>query len=229
MVDPGPIRTRDPVLLQGPADLEGQIGERPDILRDEFDWALLDQEKPVATPGDVTGDSANAVNLDGDILQVTIAFNVGDGDRVGIMEQDVNDADRCLELVRARSDPVQIGKGRPEADGGVTAHAEVLQVVEKDDRRGAVVLHRGQQERADDGIVAARLENNRGTEIQMIRLQARSTLGEGPGSEIRSAFDHHPGRFTCCMAVDHAHSATTPPCRDQSAYQALKSAYCVST
>ena len=50
-----------------------------------------------------------------------------------------------------------------------------------------------------------------------------------PGHEIGATIEHDAGRFTRGMAVDYAHSAITPPCVLQSAYQVLNSLYCAST
>ena len=66
--------------------------------------------------------------------------------------------------LKARLHAAEVRQRRQQADGAVTAHAEVADVVEEEDARGARRVARLAQQGADDRVGAARLVDHGGAE-----------------------------------------------------------------
>jgi hypothetical protein len=115
------------------------------VIQCEFDGAIFDQKEPVPAPGHISSDKALTGNVNRNVLVKAIAFNVHHGHGVGVLEIHFHDANRCLKLMPAGFNPAHVRECHREANGCVTAHAKVLQVIEIDHRCGVIRLARGQQ------------------------------------------------------------------------------------
>ena len=121
-----------------------------------------------------------------------------------------------------------MGQRHRQTDGTVSAHAQHRPCIKVDHARHATRIDRLHQQRAYHGRLTARLQHQGAAEVLMLLCQPLGTLGQGAGAKLGPALDNDACRFAAGMAVDHTHSVTTPPCRDQSANQLRKSVYCAS-
>ena len=60
----------DPVSFERSTDLAGHPAEFAQLRRGEVETVILHQEEPVPSPGDVTGDGAQPLDIDLDVLLV---------------------------------------------------------------------------------------------------------------------------------------------------------------
>src|SRR5262245_33418320 len=106
---------------------------------------ILDQEKPVAAPGDIAMD--RTVTLDGDAhgMGMAIARHIPDcyPPIVGQMRGD--DTDGGLDAMLAGLDTTHVRQRRNQSDRAMAAHAEVAHIVEEDHARSARRIARSAQ------------------------------------------------------------------------------------
>ena len=94
-----------------------------------------------------------------------------------------------------------------DADEPMAAHAEVGAVVEEDDAGDRAGLHRRREQRADDGVVAARLTHDRAAKMVEPRAQIVAPLGHRGAGGLRPSVDHDARRLAFGVRVDDAHRA----------------------
>lgn len=80
MVDLAAVRADDSLRAEGPADLPREVGQRLDVLQGDGQAMLLDEEEPVAAPGDIAADDPQARHLDRDLLGMAVGGNIREGD-----------------------------------------------------------------------------------------------------------------------------------------------------
>jgi hypothetical protein len=98
--------------------------------------------------------------------------------------------------------PAHVLKRFDESDRAMAAHSEISDVVKKDHPGGGIRIHRLAQKCTDDGIVAARLPNDRRAQSVMISLKDRQPVGHGTGSKIGKTVHDNTRWFTACMRID---------------------------
>src|ERR1700733_3167992 len=106
-------------------------------------------------------------------MGMAATLDVFDGRVVLVAQFDANDADRRFESVRAEADTAEMRERHGGADRRVPAHAEIADVVEEDQAGRAARILRLAEQRADQGVMAARFEKREPAD--MIEL-----LGEAP-------------------------------------------------
>src|SRR2546430_1658768 len=116
---------------------------------------IADKKKPVAAIRDIPDDGAIAVHIDRDVLCVTITRNICDRDRAVTVELGVDGARGRFYLVSTRSDAADIFERFDQADRAVAAHAEITDVVEKDDARDRRCGNGFAKNGTDDSVVPA--------------------------------------------------------------------------
>ena len=87
------------------------------------------------------------------------------------MERRRNHPHGRLETVLARLEAVQVRQRHDDSDGPVTAHAEIADVVEKDDPRCAGTVHRLAEERPDHDVGPARFVDDGAAETVELALE----------------------------------------------------------
>lgn len=80
VIDEFVVFASDPLILKSLADSGGEGGEFFEVVEADR-WSLvLDEEKPIASPGDFAGDGAVVGNFNLLVCNQTIARNIGNSD-----------------------------------------------------------------------------------------------------------------------------------------------------
>ena len=164
----------------------------------------VDEKEPVAAPGNI---SDNATIFSDRYLHgraMPIAWHIGDRYFTVWVQLCRDHPHRRLDSVRSRVQSPEISKRGHEADGPVTAHAEVSHVVEKDDSSGTRWIERPTKKRPDQCIGAARLIHHRRSKSVVLLTEDRKPLGHRAPTEIRSALQYQPGGFSGRMGIHYA-------------------------
>ena len=167
------------------------------------------RKKPVPAPADVACHAAEAIDLDGDRPVMAMALDVFEGRIVLLAQFDANDADRRLEPMRAKADAAEMRERHGSADRGVTAHPEIADIVEEYQAGGAGRVDRLAENRADQRVVASRLEDREAPDIIELLGEAPGAGSDsGPRPQRRAAFNDEPGGLAFGMGIDNAHDAS---------------------
>jgi hypothetical protein len=140
----------------------------------------LDQEEPIAAPGDVAAHFTDARHLHDDLLVLAEAHDVGDRNLAVCVQHRVHRADRRIDLYQPGLHLSGERERRHEADRAVAAHAEVADVVEEDDTEAAIAAVGRTQQRTDDDIGPARLVDDCGTVVVELLTEARERSLSAP-------------------------------------------------
>lgn len=178
------IHFRAALGIHGLPHAPAVIRERVGVLQREFLSVLRDEEKPIAAPGDVAGDFAQAGNVHGEILFRAPAWNVGDRDFAVRMQRGGDDTHRGFNPVLAGFDPSEMRERDNEANRPVPAHAEVADVVEEDDAASAGLVLGLDQQRTDDDLRAARFVDDGGAVVVEVALKSRAPSGQRTATQI---------------------------------------------
>ena len=169
-------------------------------------WSRTKKE-PVASPGDIAADLAIVGHFDFQVRGEAIARNVVHGDFAVRVQNGAHGSDGSLDAVLAGLDAIQKGEGRDEADGAVTTHAEVSNIIKEDDAGGAGGINGIAEQRADDYVGASRLVHDCGTKIIVLAAKTLEALGKRAGAEIGASTDNDASGFASGVGVDDANSA----------------------
>ena len=166
-----------------------------------------DEEEPVAAPGDIAVDAADAGDVERDGGGAAIAGDVADGGAAIGVEARFDGAAVGVDAADAGADAAQVGEGDHEADGAVAAHVEEADVIEEDHAGLAGGVVRLAEQGADDGVVAARLIDDGGADV----IEVRRGTGRGvPGraaAEIGAAGNDDAGGLAAGVGIDDADAA----------------------
>jgi len=194
----------DASTLQSLADAPSKAGEFFEIAEGYLNWAFaLSEIKPVAAPGNVAGDSAMALDFDGDIFSVAISRDVAHRDKSAAMRLRTNVSDRRFDSDAARLELTEVGEGGDQADGAVAAHADKSNVVKEDNAELVGRVRRLTEECADDGVITARFIDDGGAKLVVMFAKDGKAFAHGTGAEVGCAGKHEPGRFTAGMRIDY--------------------------
>src|SRR4030095_10776456 len=114
------------------AYLPGEIRQCFDIIYREFLLMIVDDEEPVAAPGDISADRPVSANIDHYPRCCSIAWNIGYGYLSIIVKDGFDDADWSFDLVPAGADALQVREGNHETAGAMATHAQIPYVVKED-------------------------------------------------------------------------------------------------
>src|SRR5271166_5431308 len=98
---------------------------------------LFHQVKPVAAPGDIPVDLPVTWHVDWHGNAGAKARHVFNGDFARWMQRGGDDSDGGFNAMDTGADSAEMRERGNEADGSVTAHADVSDVIEEDDASGA--------------------------------------------------------------------------------------------
>src|SRR5271165_504080 len=142
VVDLGTLCALDPVgserLPNGPCEVD----ELVEIFAVDGAGVMLDQKKPVATPGNVTGHRAVAGHFHFDGSRPAVAGYVFERYRAVFVQRRSYNADRRLDAVVSGLNPSQIRECGYDPDRSVPAHAEASAVIEENYPSDAVCMRR---------------------------------------------------------------------------------------
>src|SRR5579862_5047595 len=163
---------------------------------------VANEEEPVASPGDVTSHLAITRNFNFHIGGEAIARNIIHSDFAARVQDGANGSDWCLDAVLAGLDAIQKGEGRDEANGAVTAHAEIADIVKEDDASCAGGIDRVAKQRANDYVGTARFVDDGRTKTIVLAAKALQALGKRAGAEIGATAYNEARGFASSVGVD---------------------------
>src|SRR5215469_12847993 len=133
MVDFVAMVAGDTRALERLAHRPGEVGKRFHVLQRELETMLFHEKKPVAAPGHVAAHLAESRNIDRDFPSLAVARNIAHGYFPGLVESCGDDSNRRFYLVFSRLNAAHVRKRNHQADGAVTAHTEIADVIKEDD------------------------------------------------------------------------------------------------
>src|SRR5688500_9177458 len=204
VVDLAAVAAGDARARERAADGTCEPRERAHLAQLERAVVGVDEEEPVAAPGDVTRHLAEALHLDVHRLAMPIGDDVLDRDLAMALERAGHGAHGRIEPVRARGDAPEVLQSGDDADGPVAAHAEVTRVIEVDDRGHGARLHRRHQDPADNHVGGARLGHDRAAVAVMPRAQRRDAIHHRHAGEVGKALEHPPRGLAAGVGNDVA-------------------------
>lgn len=91
-----------------------------------------------------------------------------------------------------------------EADGAVSAHIEIADVIEEDDAGGTVGFEGFAEKCADDGVITAGFVDDGGAEMVEVAAEALEAFVEGAVAEVGEAFDDETGGFAAGVGINNS-------------------------
>src|SRR2546426_2121610 len=161
VVDLGAVAAGDAVGGQRLAYAPGGVGQRLDLVERNWRVRPVDEEEPVAAPGDITADDTEPRYLDRHGLVPAVRRHVLDRDALVVVQGAGDRADDGIDAVHAGRDAAEVAQGFDHADRAVAAHADVADIVEVDHRRHRTRLLGRAEPGADQHAAAARLARHR--------------------------------------------------------------------
>ena len=174
--------------------LVNRLPDPPAIIREglhigegEFVAVLPDEVKPIAAPRHITRHLADTGNINGEILLSTPARDVGDRNFSAGVQRRCDDPDRSFDLVLSGFEAVQVGESDHKANRAMTAHSEITDVVEEDHSADAGLVHRFDEQRADDRLRAAWLVDDGRPIAVELEPESLAAFRHWSGTKVRSA------------------------------------------
>ena len=196
VVDLSVIGAGNACRRQSAANLPGECSERFDLVKGEGKVMLAYQKKPVATPGDIAGDRAEAGNIHGNAGAKAIGRHIPKGDLVVWLQIDFDHADRGLDELLARPKPAKKSKRSGNADDAVAAHSQISGVIEEDDARCAGRIEGLNQQGSNENVGAARFAQDRAAVKVVFSAEQLESFRQRSRAKVRAAGDDAAGRFS---------------------------------
>jgi len=218
VVDLRAVRAGDVLRLERAADAPREVGQPLDLrqreIRHRRELRRVDEEEPVAAPGHVAGDGADAGHVQRHAGAVAPARHVEHRDVAVGVELGLDRADGGVEPMPARPDAAQVRQRRDDADRAVPAHAQQAHVVEEDHARHAARRARLDQQRAHHRVAAARLAGHRGAEGVVVACELGALVGQRGAAQRGAAFEHDARGLAGGVGIDDddlVHAAILEP------------------
>ncbi len=193
--------------VDGLTDAPGEVSEGIDVGEIQIEAMGFHEEEPVAAPGDIAGDGSDAGDLDGQVVGLAMAGDVGDGDGTVGVEGGGDGADGGVDAECTGVELVEVGEGDNEADGAVAAHAEVADVVEEEDAGLTGGVMGRDEEGTHHDIRTTGFVDDGGAEGVELILETPEAVGQGTVAEVGAALEDDAGGFTAGMGVEDADPA----------------------
>nr|GEU28650.1 HTH-type transcriptional regulator PtxR, putative [Tanacetum cinerariifolium] len=202
MVDRRAVVARDAGLRQGRAHGRAVRGQRFHVVHGDVETMVGSEKEPVAAVSHIARHRAVAGHLHRHRVLGTARGHVGDGDAAVVVQLRFHHAHGRIDAVQSRRDASHECERGHQADGAVAAHAQVADVVKKDDAGHAVRRMRFAQQGAHQHIGAARLAHHRRAEVVVILPEAHDPLGQRAVAQVRAAGRDQPRGFAARVGVD---------------------------
>src|SRR5579859_399270 len=189
--------------IDGQSNLPGEAGEPLDVRQCQWLAMVFDEEEPIPTPGDVAFDLTKTRHIDAEALFLAPTGNIVEGHLAVFVERSGDDPNGRLDPVRPGPDAPQVGEGGQQTDGSMAAHAQVADVVEKDDPRDARGVLGFDQDGADDHNRAARFLDDRRADMVVSLAEFFQLVGGASFAKRGTASDHDPGGFAACVGINN--------------------------
>ena len=133
---------------------------------------------------------------------IAIRGHVADGDAIAGVQDEGDGAYRRVEGMLAGLDAAQMRERDGDADGSVSAHAQVAGVVEEDDAGCRRWIDRLHEIGAHKHVGAARFAKDGAAEVVVAAAEMFKAFGERSGARIRKAIQNAAGGFARGVGVD---------------------------
>ncbi len=203
MVDLSALRALNAVGGKRLANLPREMDELVKVGSCNRVGVVLDQKKPIATPGDVAGHRAIPGNFDVDCSSPAVAGYVFKRYRAVFVQGGSHDADWRLDAVVPGPDPAQVCERGYDTDGSMPAHAQASAIVEENDARNAVSVGGFAKQCAHHRFGSTRFGDESPAEGFVILLKQKATLLQVDAAEVRTAFDDGSRRLAAGMRIDN--------------------------
>ena len=181
---------------QGLSNALSKLHQRIEILEHEILPVIVDEEKPVAAPRNITRHWSKSGHVNSNFCREPVARHVCHFNFATLVEMRDHDADGSLDAMCAGTDAIQVCEGRNEADGPMSAHAEITDAVEEDHSGGARCINRRAQQGSDDSFETARFIHHCVAKVVMLPAKALDAIDERVVAEIRRSTDNHARGLT---------------------------------
>jgi hypothetical protein len=108
-----------------------------------------------------------------------------------------------LDPVQSRTDPSHVRESRHQADGSVSAHPQISNIVEKDHSCRGLWINGFAEKRSDNNLGAPRFTNYAAPEIVELTPQKAQPLRHISCSEIRTTGNDNSRRFAFGMGINY--------------------------
>jgi len=159
------------------------------------------EEKPVAAPCNVSANRPCTGNIDDERTFLAPTGNVGDRNFTVFVQSGSDNPDGCFNAMLARINAAHVRKSCDETDGSMAAHAEVTDIVKKNDSGGTGGIGRFEKGSADDDIGAARFVHDCRAEPVVLVAENVQSLLHAAAAEFGSPADNDPSRFATGVRV----------------------------
>ncbi len=203
VIDFTAIGSGDVLCFEGVADGTGELCEGFNVLGANGGALVGDEEEPIASPSDVSGDDTPVRNGDFDVLGGAIGGDVFCCYRVVLVKGGGDDADGSFNAVLSGFDAAKVGEGFDDPDGAVEAAVKIGAIVEEDDSGDAGGIVRFAEACADHGAKSTGLVDEGGSDPVGL-LGEELVGGDGSFGKV-DAGDDGPGRFAAGVGVDDLH------------------------
>ena len=164
---------------------------------------IFDEEKPVAAPGNVAAQRADAGNVDGNGCTIAVAVDVLHRDATVFVEFGVHGTDPGSRRGVCRLYPAKMSQSSNHSDGSVAAHEKVANVVEEDHGCGRGWIFRLAQKSAYDDFRASRFADGARTKAVVAIPEDPKPFHQSAGAEVRTPFDDDTGGLAFGVRVNH--------------------------
>src|SRR5579863_2522914 len=162
---------------------------------------IVHEEKPIAAPGNIAGDSAVTRHLDRHIGSGALAGDVDDRNFAGFMKSRGNRAHWRFDAVSAVADLPQIRESGYQTDRTVHTHAEISNIVEENYSSGTGGIGRLAEDSTDDDFGTARFVGECAAEVIVIEAKALHLMGHRTAAEFGAAANDNSGGFAAGVGV----------------------------
>src|SRR5271168_347507 len=167
---------------------------------------MAHEEKPIPAPGHVAAHFAVSRYVDCNVGSAAITCDIVDRDLAAFVQNCADCSHRGFYFVFARFYAVHVCQSCHQADGAVTAHAEVADVIKEDDGGGAGGIDRVSEQSAHHDVGTAGLIHHSGTKIVVISAKTFQAIGERTRAKVRAAAHYQSGGLAPGVGVDHSNS-----------------------
>lgn len=202
VVDLATIGPRDALIGERLFDGRCELGESGNLFTSHRGALVLDEEKPIAAPGNVAGDGAVARHLDGHGFSIAIRRDIVDRDRAIGIQMQGDRSDRGLDNIRTCGDASHVCESDTEPDRAMNAHVQGAIVVEINHATEILRVVWGKQQSPYHGIVATRFIRDTAAEPIKLFTEDLRLLRHGPATEVGDAIDDDAGRLTSRVGVN---------------------------
>jgi hypothetical protein len=144
-----------------------------------------------------------AFHLHSYVFGVAIGRDIAHSDEACAVGFSTDNANRSFYFESAGLNFAEVRESGDQANGAVAAHADVADIIEKDDTELAGRVGGFAEECAHNGVVAAGFVDDSGTKAVMRCTKARETVTHAAAAKIRATGNNQPRGLTAGMRIHY--------------------------